>query len=159
MAKLDDNVKRFIVQALACFDTPSQVSKAVKEEFGLDVLPQNCQAYDPTKHQGKDLSLKWRAVFESTRKQFLEDIPSIPIANRAVRIRRLERLLDQAERSRNMVLAAQLMEQIAKEAGGMYTNRQRIEHTGADGGPVVTQTVTVDEKALAAAADRLQRQY
>lgn len=159
MAKLTDDVKCFIVQSLACFDTPSAASKAVKEQLGLDVAPQQCEAYDPNKYVGRNLSQKWREVFESTRKKFLEDIPSIPIANRAVRIRRLERLLDQAERSRNMALAAQLMEQIAKEAGGMYTNRQRIEHTGAEGGAIVTQTVTVDEKALAAAADRLQRQY
>lgn len=35
MATLKDNVKLFIVQALACFDTPSQVVEAVKQEFGL----------------------------------------------------------------------------------------------------------------------------
>ncbi len=34
MATLTDDVKAFIVQALACFDTPSQVVDAVKEEGG-----------------------------------------------------------------------------------------------------------------------------
>ena len=33
-AKLTDEVKTFIVQGLACFDSPSVVAKAVKDEFG-----------------------------------------------------------------------------------------------------------------------------
>lgn len=37
MAKLNDTHKTFIVQAQACWDRPSQVSDAVKEEFGLDM--------------------------------------------------------------------------------------------------------------------------
>ena len=35
MAALKSEVKSFIVQALACFDTPSQVAEAVKNEFGV----------------------------------------------------------------------------------------------------------------------------
>ena len=38
--ELPDEVKAFVVQALACFDTPSEVAKAVKEEFGLVVSRQ-----------------------------------------------------------------------------------------------------------------------
>lgn len=37
MAKLSEAEKRFIVQALACYDTPTQVVGAVKEEFGTGV--------------------------------------------------------------------------------------------------------------------------
>jgi hypothetical protein len=40
MAALSEDVKRFIVQALACFDTTAQVVESVKEEFGLLVLLQ-----------------------------------------------------------------------------------------------------------------------
>lgn len=66
MAALKDEVKRFIVQALACFDTPTQVVQAVKETFGLDVTRQQCELYDPTKYAGRDLGVKWRTVFEDT---------------------------------------------------------------------------------------------
>ena len=38
MAALKSDVKAFIVQALACFDTPTQVSQAVKQEFDIDVI-------------------------------------------------------------------------------------------------------------------------
>ena len=159
MAKLNDEVKQFIVQCLACFDTPSQTAKAVKEEFGLVVSAQQCEAYDPNKRIGRDLSQKWREVFEATRRRFLDDVSEIPIANRAVRLRRLQRMVDQAENSKNIMLAAQLLEQAAKESGGQYTNKQQLEHTGRDGGPIQSETVNVDEKALAAAAERLRGKY
>lgn len=37
MPALNDDQKLFIVQALACFDTPTQVIEAVKQEFGVEV--------------------------------------------------------------------------------------------------------------------------
>lgn len=58
MATLTDTHKRFIVQALACRDTPCQVSEAVKEEFSLDVSRTHVAQYDPTKVTGKDLAEK-----------------------------------------------------------------------------------------------------
>lgn len=124
MAALNDEVKRFIVQALACFDTPSQVSEAVKQEFGLEVGRQQCAAYDPTKHVGRGLSAKWRAVFDDTRKRFREETAEIPIANRAYRLRTLGRMAEKAENMKNMALTAQLLEQAAKEVGDVYVNRR-----------------------------------
>lgn len=159
MAELIDEVKQYIVQALACYDTPDQVAKAVKAEFDIVISRQHCENYDPNKIAGKRLSQKWRDLFHSTRKTFLEDISSIPIANRAVRIRRLERMADQAEKSRNMDLAGRLLEQIAKESGGQYTNKHRVEHTGKDGEAIRTETVTIDETALAAASRALRSEY
>ena len=79
MAALKDEVKRFIVQALACFDTPTQVVQAVKETFGLEVTRQQCELYDPTKHAGRNLGVKWRAVFEDTRKRFREETAEIQL--------------------------------------------------------------------------------
>ena len=112
MATLTDDVKAFIVQALACFDTPHQVSDAVKEQFGLTVSRQQCEAYDPSKKIGAALSKKWRELFEETRKQFLAETGSIPIANQAYRLRVLNRLLVKAEKQGNV------------------TNKHRLEHSG-----------------------------
>ncbi|PXX51579.1 hypothetical protein SAMN05660489_06297 [Pseudomonas sp. LAMO17WK12:I10] len=124
MGALKDEVKRFIVQALACFDTPTQVVQAVKETFGLDVTRQQCELYDPTKCVGRDLGVKWRTVFEDTRKRFREDTAEIPIANRAFRLRGLGRMAEKAENMRNLALTAQLYEQAAKACGDMYVNRK-----------------------------------
>lgn len=139
MARLDPETKLLIVQRLACFDTPTQVSTAIKEDYGITVSPQACEAYDPTKRIGKDLSQKLRKVFEDTREGFLNNIADIPIANKAVRLRTLQRMIHKAESKGNMPLAAQLLEQAAKEVGEAYTNRQRLEHTGKDGGPIETE--------------------
>lgn len=136
MAKgtLKDEVKTFIVQSLACFDTPSVVVDAVRKEFGATITRQSVEGYDPTKKAGSNLAEKWRMLFEETRKTFLEDTASIAISHRAVRLRALQRMADKAETQGNMVLASSLLKQAAEEVGGAYTNRREI--TGRDGKPI-----------------------
>ncbi|HEK1767553.1 TPA: DUF2280 domain-containing protein [Pseudomonas putida] len=124
MAALTSDVKAFIVQALACFDTPTQVSQAVKQEFNIDVTRQQVEQHDPTKRAGANLAAKWRTLFEDTRKRFREETAEIPIANRAFRLRGLGRMAEKAENMRNLALTAQLYEQAAKECGDMYVNRK-----------------------------------
>lgn len=150
MAALNDDVKAFVVQALACFDTPTQVSTAVKEEFGLDVSRMQVSTYDPTKHMGRSLSKKWREVFSATRKAFLEDQATIPIANQNFRLRALDRLYQNAAARGNAPLAAQLIEQAAKEAGGQFTNRQRVDLNGNLSLQRNAQEMTDDELAAIA---------
>jgi hypothetical protein len=142
-SKLSDGVKAYIVQALACFDTPSVVVAAVKKEFSVDVSRQLVENYDPTKRAGDNLSAKWRMLFEETRKVFLEDTATIAISHRAVRLRALQRMAEKAEERGNMVLASSLLKQAAEEVGGAYTNRREL--TGKDGKdlPVPVSPVTI----------------
>jgi hypothetical protein len=125
MAALKNEVKSFIVQALACFDTPSQVVESVKNEFGQVLTRQQVESHDPTKASSKGLALKWQTLFHDTRKRFREETAEIPIANRAYRLRALGRIIEKAETMRNLPLALQVLEQAAKESGDMYVNRQR----------------------------------
>jgi hypothetical protein len=146
MAALTDDVKAYIVRALACFDSPTQVAKAIQADFGLTVTPQQVEAYDPNKVTGSKLSSKWRQVFEGARNRFLADTSSIGVSHRAVRLKRLERMASKAEDMGAIGLAASLLEQAAKEAGDAYTNRQKHELTGKDGGPIETAaTVAIYE--------------
>lgn len=124
MATLTEAAKRFVVQALACYDTPTQVSEAVKEEFGIEVPRQQVAQYDPTKASGASLAKKWRVMFEDTRERFRKETAEIPIANQAFRLRTLQRLLTKVESRGNVVLVAQLLEQAAKEVGEAYVNRR-----------------------------------
>lgn len=126
MATLTEAAKQHIVQALACFDTPTQVVESVKEEFGIELGRQQVAQYDPTKAAGKSLSKKWRTLFEDTRKRFRQETAEIPIASRAFRLRALARMATQAEKMRNIGLAVQVIEQAAKEVGDVYVNR-RVE--------------------------------
>ena len=133
MAALKNDVKAYIVQSLACFDTPSQIVESVQVEFKVKITRQQVQAYDPTKASGKALAQKWVELFNETRKRFQNEISDIPIANRAYRLRVLDRMMTKAEGMRNMALAASLMEQAAKEVGDAYSNKQKVEHTSPDG--------------------------
>ena len=129
--KLTDDVRTFIVQALACFDTPSQVVTAVNQEFGLTITRQNVEKYDPTKVAGAKVAPKWRTLFEAARKSFVDDSSQIAIAHRSTRLRALQRMATAAEGKGNFPLAAQLHKQAAEEMGNAYTNRREI--TGKDG--------------------------
>lgn len=142
-AKLSDEVKTAIVQALACFDSPSVVAATVKKELGVDVSRQLVESHDPTKKAASGLAPKWRILFEITRKTFLEDTAMIAISHRAVRLRALQRMADKAEVQGNIVLASSLLKQAAEEVGGAYTNRREL--TGKDGKdlPVPVSPVTI----------------
>jgi hypothetical protein len=145
MAALQNDVKAFIVQALACFDTPSQVVEAVQKEYGLTITRQQVETHDPTKTSGKCLAKRWVTLFEDTRNRFREETADIPIANRAYRLRALNRFVEKAETTKNIGLALQILEQAAKEMGSAYSNKHKLEHSGPDGGPVQSiSTVTSD---------------
>ena len=131
MAALKPEVKAYIIQMLACYDTPSQVVEAVQKDFGIAITRQQVETHDPTKVSGKTLAKKWVDLFNLTRDRFLNEISDIPIANKAYRLRALDRMMTKAESMRNMALAASLMEQAAKECGDAYTNKQKVEHSGA----------------------------
>jgi len=142
MAALRDEVKAFVVQALACFDTPSQVVASVKERFGLEVTRQQCEAYDPTKYVGRNLHVKWQTLFNDTRKRFREETAEIPIANRAFRLRAMNRFVERAESLKNIGLAMQILEQAAKEVGDVYVNRHRKDEP--DDEPAIPTRIQVD---------------
>ncbi|WP_312975577.1 DUF2280 domain-containing protein [Atlantibacter hermannii] len=133
MAALKGEVKAFIVQSLACFDTPSHVVEAVKKEFGLTITRQQVESHDPTKANGKGLAQKWVDMFNATRARFQNEIADIPIANKAYRLRVLQRMSMTAESMKNIGMTAQLLEQAAKEVGDAYSNKQKVEHTSPDG--------------------------
>lgn len=157
MATLSEAHKRFIVQALACWDTPSQVVEAIKEEFGVEVHRSQVAQYDPTKVAGERLAKRWQELFETTRDRFRQEVAEIPIADQAYRLRQLGKIYERHISRGNVVGAAAVLEQAAKEAGGAFTNRR--EHTGAGGGPIEQKTVVVDETQVAAAVAKLQGDY
>lgn len=143
MSRLSDDVKTFIVMQLAMYDTPTQVAAAVKETFGLDVDRQQVYVYDATNGSQDKPGKKWIDLFFATREKFIDSASEIPIAIKAVRLRRLERMATQLERNRNVLGAAQLMKQAAEDIGGVYTNRREL--TGKNGEPLVPD-LTADER-------------
>ncbi|HCE1213241.1 TPA: DUF2280 domain-containing protein [Enterobacter hormaechei] len=145
MATLKGEVKAFIVQSLACFDTPSQVVELVKKEFGLSITRQQVESHDPTKANGRGLAQKWVDMFNATRERFQNEISDIPIANKAYRLRVLDRMATRAEGMKNLALTAEIIEQAAKECGDAYTNKHKFEHSGPNDGAIQTITMSKEE--------------
>lgn len=102
MATLKEPIKIFIVQSLACFDTPQQVADAVKQEFGVEILRQQVAAYDPTKPAGKNLSKKLTTLFNKTRADFQKNVYDIPLANKAYRLKELQNIYEGWKNNRLM---------------------------------------------------------
>lgn len=150
--KLTAELKIYVVQRLACFDTPKSIADGLKKDQGVEISPQGVEAYDPTKAAGRGLGDKFRTIFEETRKAFLEDTASVGISHRAVRLRTLQRMADMAETKGNMVLVASLLEQAAKEMGNAFTNRREV--SGPDGGPIKTMAELSDDDLAAIATSR-----
>ena len=134
MAVLKEPVKIFIVQSLACFDTPQQVADAVKQEYGIEVSRSQCQVYDPTKYSGRNLSKKLKDLFERSRKEFRENIEDIAIANKAFRLNELQKMYDDS--GRNKRAKQNLLKQAFQETDGRVTKQ---EITGANGGAIKTE--------------------
>ncbi len=157
MAALKDEVKLTIVQALACFDTPSQVAEQVKQEFGLVLARQQVAGYDPTKPSGKKLSKKLLQVFSHTRQKFLDDVSSIPISNQSYRLRVLQRNLERADQRGNAAMVTSILEQAAKELGGAFTNRREL--TGKNGQPLAVATSNVTPEQLKEVVESVQAKF
>lgn len=142
--RLPDSVIEFIVKCLACYDRPTEVQRRVLLEYGLNVSLSAVLNYDAAR-PGNTVRDKWFVLFHETRdafkKQLVEDIP---ISTPQYRLRHLQTMFEKTADGKNVPLAAQLLEQAAKEAGGLFRNRTRIEHTGADGGPIKADVAHVD---------------
>ena len=123
MAALTPEIKTFIVQALACFDSPSQVAESVKTNFGVTVSRQQVEIHGPTKRSSKGLAKRWVTLFEDTLAGFRETMIEVPLANRADRLRALGRMVEEAEERGHLAQAMKLLEQAAKECGDMYISR------------------------------------
>ena len=100
---LPDDVRRFIVESLACFDTPKTVADAVKKEFRVEISRQAVEAHDPSKVAGVNVAASLREHFHKTRKTFRRELEDIPIANRAVRLRALDRMARRFEEMGNLL--------------------------------------------------------
>lgn len=66
MAALSTEVKAFIVQSLACFESPTKVIELVKAEYGIDVSRQQVSQYTPGNAMASKLSQKWIDLFNVT---------------------------------------------------------------------------------------------
>ena len=125
MADLTDQQKTEIVLCHARFMTPSDIVVMLREEHGVESDTAQVVRYNPTKacYEGGE---RWRPIFDARRKAYLEEVSSIPIAHQGFRLNLLNEMTMKAIRDEKPGLAAQLLEQAAKEVGGMLTNQHNV---------------------------------
>ena len=121
MPTLTDEIKTFIVMGLARFDTPSAVAEAVKAHFGVELSRRHVYAYDPKCTQPP--APRWCALHAATRAAFLQEAAEIGVAHKTVRLRMLDRMAHRAEARNYIGLACAVLEQAAKECGGLFDRK------------------------------------
>ena len=146
MADLIEEQKLEIVSMLACFREPSAIMAHFQSEHGLQLDRKQVGRYDPQRsyYAGGD---KWRAIFDARRSAFLEDVSAVPIAHMGYRLQMLQQGLDAARRANNWPLVASLLEQAAKEIGGVYTSRRTLQIS--DTAPKSAANLTPEERKAA----------
>ena len=126
MTRLSEPEKLEIVRLLAHFNRPAEVVVAMREHHGVEVDRFQVRTYDPTnsRYESGD---KWREIFDAERSKHLESIEDIPIAHKAYRLNVMQKCLNRAERSGNIVLVLAILAQAAKETRGELSNRSQID--------------------------------
>jgi len=119
MRRLSEDIKRRIVEHLACFRTHAEVVMLIGEEFEVTLTPRHVRAYDPTSCQFAG-SARWLDHYRHVRKRCTDEVGEIAIAYRTFRLRRLTELHDKAIETGNLKEARKVLEQVAKEMGNYY---------------------------------------
>lgn len=131
LAELSEGDKERIVVLLAQFKRPAEVAAIMREEHGLDLgTPKEAvdqvMRYDPTRATFRADREKWGPIFEAAREAYTTDLKQVVVANQSWRLNELHDLYTRAKGLKNFKLAAELLEQIAKECGGALTNSREL---------------------------------
>lgn len=153
--KMDETHRTWLVTRWAAFARPLELLRDFTAEFGFSIDASLARKYDlsgldeaAAKKRGM---AKWLPLFNDTRERFRQSVQDIPIANAAYRVKKLDEMFEIAFEKKNYKSAAQLLEQAAKETGGMFTNKREI-----DGTMKHTVEEVPDEIKTASLAERLR---
>ncbi|WP_086381843.1 DUF2280 domain-containing protein [Caballeronia sordidicola] len=140
---LPSTVKRYIVRLLAQGDSPIEVVRAVAQDFSLEVSVQTVNRYHPDKPTGDCLSKPLRELFYSTRKAFVESPDNLPMAQKAIRLRRLDTQYEMALEAGTLKIALTAIDLARKEmmalqlgeGGGEFAGVFRVFNSPDDDAP------------------------
>jgi hypothetical protein len=124
MPILNDEIKEFIVKRIACYETPSRIAAAVRINFGIDIDRRQVFEYNPA--GSRPPAQRWIDLHAQTRARFLREVAEIGIAQKAIRLRMLDRFAQMAEDGNHHDKAAKFLEQAARECGGFYEKQPRM---------------------------------
>lgn len=126
MANLSEPQKREICEALAGFSSPATIIAHFRSEHGIELSHKQVGRYDPTRPYF-DAGDNWREVFWGRRKAYLENVADVPIAHLGYRLQLLQQGAEAARIAKNWPLMAKLLEQAAREVGGVLTSQRELK--------------------------------
>lgn len=151
--KLTDDLKTYVVERLAGFDSPGAIANALKKEHGIDIARQSVEAYDPTKRAGRKLAKEWKTLFNRTREMIIAGKAKVGASNKMVRVRWRGDMAQRAMDAGNLPLANEILDSVAKEMGDGFSNRREI--SGPGGKPIEVHNVyDLSDDELAAIASQ-----
>lgn len=125
MAELTEEQKTAIVVGHARFMRPVEILAMLREDFDVEADRNQVIKLNPQRacYEGGE---KWREAFDLARRAYTEEVASVPAANQGYRLNVLQEGIDAARKAKNWPLVAQLLEQSAKEVGGVLTNERNL---------------------------------
>ncbi len=118
------NIRVEIIRQLACYATNQETRDFIKENFETEVTAAYVSRHHPANKTAANLSQELIDLFWETRDNFQRGLDDCGIVYRAYRLRKLDEMCRKAIDSKQFSLAAQLMEQAAKELGGAFESRK-----------------------------------
>jgi len=125
--KLSEDEKFHLLHRLACFASPAEMVKEMHELYGIEMSIPAVLVYDATSSQSRNLSAEHRRYFLEIRQRFIETETDVAIANRTWRLERLMKLLEHTLVKQSPKLALLVLEQAAKERGGLYLRQEKLD--------------------------------
>ena len=116
MKRLTQDMKRRIVEHLACYRSYAETAALLRDEFGVSLTVRHIRSYDPATFQFAG-SADWIDYHRLVREKFAVEIQSIAISHRAYRLNQLQELFYDAKDNGNLRQATKMLEQAAKEVG------------------------------------------
>ena len=140
MARLTSEHKAFVIRGFARYETVPEITRGLKETFGIEVGTHQLYGYHPDSINFR-VSKQWLELFHRERKAFLDNVEPIGIANKTFRLQELHKNYALAMGRKNTTLACEILEQAAKEMGEVFTNKREIKSDVRS----LTATMTTDE--------------
>lgn len=140
MAQLTESLKVEIVQRLARFQPPAEIARQLREDYALEVGIPQIVGYDPTR-PSFEAGQRFVEIFNITREAFIKNVDAVPIANQGYRLQVLQSLLENHLKHKKLPEAARVVEQAAKEMGGLYAaiDKSRAAEPPKESEPLATE--------------------
>lgn len=127
--KLTEEAKVFLVGMHATFRTNPEIIAAIREEFGVTITEEAVYWYKPSR---PGCPKRWRDLAAKLREEWNARVGEAAIANLAWRQEQRQKLAEKqlnADRV-NAPLALKILEDGAKDQGGLFTNRRDLTSGG-----------------------------